>query len=109
MSLPKPLKAGEIKSALLELKGWTGDKNRLKKTLRFEDFLGAMKYMQACVDGIDEREHHPVWTNKYNTINIHLDTLDVGHKVTQKDIDLARYLESVLEQGEGKFGYKPKV
>lgn len=65
--------------------------------------------MQACVEEIDRFDHHPVWTNKYNTIDIHLDTYDIGHKVSPFDITLARYFESILQERGEEFGYKPTI
>lgn len=102
---PKPLSNEQVRQELKSLSGWTGDEHGLKKSLVFEDFRGAMRFMQACVDGIEEQNHHPVWSNKYNSIDIHLDTFDIGHMVTQKDVDLARFFDSVLAANE--FGYVP--
>jgi len=62
--------------------------------------------MQACVEGIEQRNHHPVWCNKYDSIDIHLDTFDAGHRVTNKDVDLAEFLDSVLNESGQLFGYK---
>jgi pterin-4a-carbinolamine dehydratase len=56
--------------------------------------------MQACADGIDQRDHHPVWCNKYDSLDIHLDTFDASHRVTRRDIDLAEFLESMLQKAE---------
>lgn len=105
MESPRALTADEIKKSLSKLEGWSGDTNGLKKTLVFETFLGCMKYMNACVEGIEKRDHHPVWINKYNSLDINLDTFDVGHKITQKDIDLALHFEEVLQRLGRDCGY----
>jgi 4a-hydroxytetrahydrobiopterin dehydratase len=97
----KPLEPAEVKAALAALTGWSGDEHGLKKTVTFADFRKAMRFMQACVEGIEQRNHHPVWCNKYNSIDIHLDTFDAGHRVTKKDVDLAQFLDSVLRQEAG--------
>ncbi len=91
-----PLEPAEIEAALAHLQGWSGDQHGLKKTIKFRSFRAAMQFMQACVEGIDQRDHHPVWCNKYDSLDIHLDTFDAGHRVTAKDIDLAQFLDSVL-------------
>ncbi|HLH01686.1 MAG TPA: 4a-hydroxytetrahydrobiopterin dehydratase [Bryobacteraceae bacterium] len=92
----RPLSTSEVDQALAQLPGWSGNQNGIEKKIKFSSFREAIEFMHACADGIDQRDHHPVWCNKYDTLEIHLDTFDAGHKVTQRDIDLAQYLESVL-------------
>lgn len=98
MARPRPLSEDEIAQELRSLPGWSGDTHGLKRRLKFKDFRGAIRFMQACVDGIDRLDHHPTWTNTYDQIDIHLDTHDAGHLVTANDVALARHLESVLAQ-----------
>jgi len=86
----------KLKEALHDLPGWSGNEKGLQKTIRFENFRTAMQFMQDCVSGIESRNHHPVWCNTYNKLDIRLDTADAGHRVTQKDVELAHYFESVL-------------
>lgn len=102
---PGPLNKHELMNALESLPGWQGDENGLERDLKFKDFRGAVLFMQACVDGIEKQDHHPVWTNKYNSVHIHLDTFDAGHKVTQNDVDLARFFNSILNSRGQEFGF----
>ncbi len=95
----KPLEAAEVEAALSKLQGWSGDEHGLKKTIKFRDFPTAVRFMQACVGGIEQRDHHPVWCNTYNSLDIHLDTFDAGHRVTAKDVDLAQFIDSILREG----------
>lgn len=92
----RPLQPDEITAALAELPGWSGDEHGLKKEITFAGFREALRYMEACADGIEQRDHHPVWCNKYKSLDIHLDTFDAGHRVTRKDVELAKFLEGVL-------------
>ena len=39
--------------------------------------------------------HHPEWTNGYNRLVIRLNTHDAGGKVTAKDVELARKIQSL--------------
>ena len=94
----RPLAAREIQEALARLPGWSGDEHGIEKKVKFASFRDAIEFMHASAGGIDERDHHPVWCNKYNSLEIHLDTFDAGHRVTQRDIDLAQFLESVLQK-----------
>ncbi len=99
-----PLSNEAVKAALLDLPGWSGNERGLDRKLEFGDFRGAMQFMQSCVQGIELRNHHPVWTNKYNVVEIHLDTFDIGHYVTEKDLDLAKYMNSILDEFGQQFG-----
>ncbi|MFL6464489.1 MAG: 4a-hydroxytetrahydrobiopterin dehydratase [Bryobacteraceae bacterium] len=102
---PRSLEATEIETALSKLKGWSGDQHGLKRKLIFGDFRGAMKFMQACIEGIEERDHHPAWCNTYNSVDIQLNTHDAGNRVTGKDLDLAEFIDSILSDGQQDFGY----
>jgi 4a-hydroxytetrahydrobiopterin dehydratase len=96
----RPLSAVEVTEALSRLPGWSGGENGIEKQIKFASFRDVIEFMHACVAGIDQRDHHPVWCNKYDSLEIHLDTFDAGHKVTQRDIELALFLESVLQKGQ---------
>jgi 4a-hydroxytetrahydrobiopterin dehydratase len=39
--------------------------------------------------------HHPKWTNMYNTVTVELSTHDEGNIVTEKDRQLAQRLDSI--------------
>ena len=104
MKMPPALTFGDIQKALNVLPGWTGNENGIKKRFKFEDFRGAMQFMQACVSGIERLDHHPIWTNKFNMVDVHLDTFNIGHKVTRMDLDVAEHLEQVLHERGEEFG-----
>jgi 4a-hydroxytetrahydrobiopterin dehydratase len=95
---PQVLDIAAIRAALAGLPGWTGDQSGLNKQLKFASFMSAMEFMQACIPEIERLNHHPVWTNKYNTVEIHLDTFDAGHRVTDLDVELARAMERVIQR-----------
>ena len=101
----RPLEAAEIETALHKLKEWSGDEHGLKRKLVFQDFRGAMKFMQACIEGIEQRNHHPTWCNTYSSVDIQLNTHDAGNRVTEKDLDLAEFIDSILRDGQHEFGY----
>lgn len=86
-----------IKDALSELPGWSGDPDGLQISWTFADFKVAMHFMQDCVQGIEERQHHPEWLNVYNTVRVTLCTHDAGDQVTSKDIELAHFLSRQAE------------
>ncbi len=101
---PRCLEAAEIQTALSKLKGWSGDQHGIRRKLVFGDFRVAMAFMQACIEGIERRDHHPVWCNTYNTLEIRLNTHAAGNRVTEKDLDLAEFLDSILGEAPQDFG-----
>lgn len=96
----KTLSAEEVEQALTKLPGWDGDTGGLRKTLHFETFGDAMRFMTECAPGIDQRNHHPVWENKFNRVTIFLTTFDAGSKTTERDIDLAKFMNEVAKAFE---------
>jgi 4a-hydroxytetrahydrobiopterin dehydratase len=42
-------------------------------------------------------DHHPNWSNVYNTVHISLSTHDAGDVVTEKDHQLARAIDKLIE------------
>ena len=72
---------------------WTEQNNRLKKTFKFKDFSEAFAFMTRVALAAEKMDHHPFWTNVYNTVNIELSTHDAGDVVTDKDRKLAKAID----------------
>lgn len=86
----------EIQEKLTGLDGWSADGSKITKTFEFDDFNAAMKFMVTAAPAIDALNHHPEWTNVYNTVEVHLSSHDVGG-VTDRDFELAELLETFVE------------
>jgi len=87
----------QIESSLGELRGWTQGNNSITKTFKFKDFRDAFAAMARIAFECEAMDHHPDWTNVYNTLTITLNTHDVGG-VTHKDFNLAKRIEKILEK-----------
>jgi 4a-hydroxytetrahydrobiopterin dehydratase len=74
---------------------WTAQNNRLKKTFKFKDFSEAFAFMTRVALIAEKMDHHPYWTNVYNTVNIELSTHDAGDVVTDKDRKLAKAIDEL--------------
>jgi 4a-hydroxytetrahydrobiopterin dehydratase len=68
---------------------WKEENDRLKKTFTFPDFTHAFGFMTKVAIVAEKMNHHPTWTNTWNTVNFELSTHDAGNKVTDKDRKLA--------------------
>ncbi|MGK0375309.1 MAG: 4a-hydroxytetrahydrobiopterin dehydratase [Arenicella sp.] len=68
------------------------DDSKLTKVLRFDDFIQAWGFMSKVALYAEKHEHHPEWSNVYNTVTIELTTHDVGG-ISDKDFSLASFVE----------------
>lgn len=75
---------------------WQEKNNRLCKTFKFKDFSEAFAFMTRVALVAEKMDHHPYWTNVYNTVNIELSTHDAGDVVTEKDHTLARAIDKLV-------------
>ena len=74
---------------------WKEENNRLTKTFRFTDFVQAFAFMTRVALIAEKMNHHPLWTNVYNTVTIELSTHDAGNTVTDKDRQLADAIDKL--------------
>lgn len=89
-----PLTDTEIATARTALPGWICKDDGLTKTFKFGGFREAMSFMMRVAFEAEAMNHHPEWTNVYNRVVIRLNTHDAGGKVTAKDVELARKIQS---------------
>jgi 4a-hydroxytetrahydrobiopterin dehydratase len=75
---------------------WTEQNNRLKKTFKFKDFSEAFAFMTRVALVAEKMDHHPYWTNVYNSVNFELSTHDAGDVVTDKDRKLAKAIDQLI-------------
>lgn len=76
---------------------WIKQNNRLYKKFIFPDFSGAFAFMTRVALLAEKMNHHPRWTNVYNTVEIWLNTHDAGNMVTEKDDMLAMEIDKLLQ------------
>ena len=76
---------------------WTEENNKLYKKYQFKDFNAAFSFMTSVALLAEKADHHPTWTNTWNTVEIWLSTHDAGNVVTQKDRGLAEKIDAVIK------------
>lgn len=74
---------------------WKEEHNKLKKTFEFKDFVSAFGFMSKVAIVAEKMNHHPNWSNTYNTVSFELSTHDAGDKVTEKDHKLAESIDKL--------------
>jgi 4a-hydroxytetrahydrobiopterin dehydratase len=72
---------------------WKEEDNKLKKTFKFRDFTEAFGFITRVAIISEKMNHHPTWTNTWNTVSFELSTHDAGNIVTEKDHALARAID----------------
>lgn len=72
---------------------WIEENNTLRKTFKFKDFTEAFGFMTRVALIAEKMNHHPTWTNTWNTVSFELSTHDAGNKVTDLDRTLAKAID----------------
>lgn len=74
---------------------WKEENNKLKKSFKFKDFTEAFGFMTKVAIEAEKMNHHPSWTNTYNTVDFELSTHDKGNTVTALDRKLAEMIDKL--------------
>jgi 4a-hydroxytetrahydrobiopterin dehydratase len=75
---------------------WKEENNSLTRVFKFKDFSEAFAFMTRVALIAEKMNHHPNWSNVYNTVTISLSTHDAGNKVTDLDRKLAQAIDALL-------------
>lgn len=74
---------------------WKEENNKLTRTFVFKDFVQAFGFMTRVAILAEKMNHHPTWTNTWNTVHVELSTHDAGNTVTELDRKLAKAIDSL--------------
>ena len=75
--------------------GWRHEDNALRREFSFTNFKEAFAFMTAIAEMAEAADHHPDWSNSYNTVSIALTSHDKGC-VTQRDSSLAEQINTLV-------------
>lgn len=75
---------------------WKEENNTIYKRFQFKDFSEAFGFMTRVAILAEKHNHHPKWTNVWNTVEIWLNTHDAGNIVTDKDRSLANDIDKLI-------------
>jgi pterin-4a-carbinolamine dehydratase len=85
---PLPEKPGQVRVELF-------------REFRFKTFQDAIRFMHQVAPGCDIAVHHPRWENVWRTVRVYLTTWDIGHRISDRDIQLARYFDRAYGEFSG--------
>ncbi len=98
----KKLSKEEVERALAagQLPGWRLGDNELVKNYKFPSFAEAISFILRLAQKAEAADHHPDLENHYNRVRVALHTWSEGG-ITEKDLALARDIESVAVPASG--------
>lgn len=74
--------------------GWEVVDGKLHRELRFADFSEAFAFMTRVALLAEKADHHPDWSNSWNTVVIDLVSHDKGG-VTDRDLAMAEAINAI--------------
>jgi len=75
---------------------WIEKDGKLYQKFEFKNFVEAFAFMTQVALIAERMNHHPLWTNVWNTVEIWLSTHDAGDIVTEKDRKLAEKIDALF-------------
>ncbi len=104
--VPSPMSEEQIQVALgNSMRAWqlvispmqddnSHQRAELTRQFKFASFRQAVAFMSFAAPACDTMNHHPRWENIWKTVTVSLTTWDIGHRISDRDIVLGRYLDS---------------
>lgn len=93
------LSESEIQYRLSSVPGWRREEKTIVREFGFEDFLGAIGFVNQIAKEAESACHHPDIDVRWNKVRLSLTTHDQGG-LTAKDFDLAGAFDVLLEATE---------
>ena len=80
---------------------WQETGDGLYRSFGFKDFRQAFAFMTQVAAAAEAVQHHPRWTNEYNTVEIWLSTHEEAGAITRKDRQLAAAIDGIAAGYQG--------
>jgi 4a-hydroxytetrahydrobiopterin dehydratase len=95
--MPAKLTDAERAALGTTLPGWAvaTDKDAIRREFKFADFSEAWGFMTRVALLAERLDHHPEWSNVWNTVRIELSTHDAGG-LSDNDVKLAQAINKLL-------------
>jgi len=85
-----------VRAKVAKLPNWVLGGKVIARSLRFDDFAGAMRFVNRVAKLAEAANHHPDITINYNKVRLALTTHDEG-RLTDKDFKLARRINKLMK------------
>ena len=74
---------------------WEIIDNKLYREFKFPNFVSAFGFMTQVALLSEKANHHPEWSNVYNTVQIHLTTHE-AKGISKRDFELAQEISNLV-------------
>jgi 4a-hydroxytetrahydrobiopterin dehydratase len=74
---------------------------KISRQFTFQNFIQAFEFMTLCANYAEEINHHPDWSNSWNTVQVELSTHSAG-ALTELDIKMASFMDAIALQVEAQ-------
>jgi len=82
-----------VAAALARVPGWTRAGRAITRTYRFDDFRGALAFVNRVGELAERAQHHPDIDIRYNEVTLSMWTHDAGG-LTERDFRLATAIDA---------------
>ena len=89
--------AEEAETTMQNLPEWQLNGNSIQRSFEFDDFQKAFYFMAQVAQTAERNQHHPTWTNTWNTVDVTL-TTDDKDCLSTYDIALAEAMDSLFDR-----------
>ena len=96
---PGLLTDDELDAALLELDGWEVVDGKLHRQVELTDFSEAFGFMARVALAAEKLDHHPDWSNSWNTVVIDISNHAAGG-LTKVCVELASSIDRAIPGGD---------
>ena len=98
MAQTKILSDDEIRSALSGLPDWKLNAPNIEATFTLKTFRDAIAFIVEVAIEAEVMNHHPEFKNSYNIVAFSFCTHDVGMKITNLDIEIAKKISDLAKR-----------
>ena len=100
------LSESQIDEGLSALPGWSYRAPNIEAKYEFDNFRDAIAFIVQVAIQAEVMNHHPEFHNSWNKVSFSFCTHDVGNKITDTDIALAKHID---ETAARFLSLKPKA
>jgi len=92
------LSESQIDEGLAALPGWSYRAPNIEAQYKFASFRDAIAFIVQVAIQAEVMDHHPEFHNSWNKVSFSFCTHDVGNKITDTDIKLAKHIHETAER-----------
>lgn len=84
-----------IVTALQTLDGWQRDGEALVLSVKLKTYAAGLLFAGLVGALAEIHDHHPDMQIGYKTVRVRFSTHDADHRISQKDVDIARAISAI--------------